>query len=592
MIRRLFKLIAITLPIAFALIVLGLITIPRLGSAAPFFASGSIYYVNPNGNDGNSGTSAGSAFKTIQKGLDVAQAGDTVTLAPGTYTQDVLTKRNGAAGAPITIVGPSNAVVKGGGNARIIEINHSYTVLSGFTIDGQYSGSSYRDKLIYVLGKQARTALSGTKLLGLTIRNAGGECVRLRYYVQNSEIANNSFQNCGRVDYPNGNWGGSGKNGEGVYIGTAPEQRTDGKNPDSSPDLSNGNWVHNNAFNTQGNECVDIKESASGNIIEYNTCTGQKDVESGGFDSRGNGNTFRYNEVFGNLGAGVRLGGDTSSDGTRNTVVFNNMYDNRSGGIKVQTSPQTEICGNTMSNNSGGNAVGDYGSQYNPTQACSSNPQPSATATSPAQPTATSPAQPTATATSPGQPTATATSPAQATATATAAPTSPASSDVLYYNLDGARGSFIEGETYTTRAGAFVAGADSSVSNGRYMITPNNTVADPSSSYVTYDLNVSAGGDFTVYLLSFGPDGSSDSFYVSVDGGSDVQVTTGSGRWEWKKANGRFNLSDGPHTLRIKAREDGAQFDKIFLSKGDSTPSGLGETALSPATGGPAAPTA
>jgi hypothetical protein len=575
--RRIIKLLIIALPVAFALVVLGLISLPQLSSAAPFFASGNIYYVNPSGNDGNNGTSAGTAFKTIQKALDVAQAGDTVTLAPGTYMQDFVTKRSGSSGAPITVTGPSNAIVKGGGNARIIEINHSYTVLSGFTVDGQYSSSAYRDKLIYVLGKQARTALLGTKLLGLTIRNAGGECVRLRYYVQNSEIANNVFQNCGRDDFPNGSWGGSGKNGEGVYIGTAPEQLGDGKNPDTSPDLSNGNWVHHNNFNTQGNECVDIKEAASANITEYNTCTGQKDVESAGFDSRGNGNTFRYNEVFGNLGAGVRLGGDTSKDGIQNTVVFNNIHDNKAGGVKVQTAPQAEICGNTTSNNTGGDSVGNYSGQYKPTAPCSSGPaQP--TATNPAQPTATNPAQPTAT------------NPAQPTATNPAQPTN-VPSDGLYYNLDGSRGGFIEGETYTTRAGGFVAGADSSVSNGRYMMTPNNTLGDPSSSFVTYNFQVSAGGDFSIYLLSTGPDGSSDSFFVAVDGGSDVQVSTGSGSWQWKKVSGTFSMGDGKHTLRIKAREDGAAFDKIYLVKGGSTPSGLGDTALSPATGGTTNPT-
>jgi hypothetical protein len=53
----------------------------------------------------------------------------------------------------------------------------------------------------------------------------------------------------------------------------------------------------------------------SGNIIEYNNCTGQKNPESGGFESRGNGNIFRYNEVYGNLGFGVRLGSDTTADG-------------------------------------------------------------------------------------------------------------------------------------------------------------------------------------------------------------------------------------------------------------------------------------
>jgi hypothetical protein len=71
-----------------------------------------------------------------------------------------------------------------------------------------------------------------------------------------------------------------------------------------------------------------------------------------------------------------------------------------------------------------------------------------------------------------------------------------------------------------------------------------------------------------------------------------VQLSTGSGTWAWKKLSGTFNMGDGKHTLRIKAREDGAAYDKIYIVKGGSTPSGLGETALAPATGGTANPTA
>ena len=54
-----------------------------------------------------------------------------VHLAAGTYRQDVVTTRPG-----VTITGPSNAVVKGAGDARIIQVRHDSTTLSGFTVDG------------------------------------------------------------------------------------------------------------------------------------------------------------------------------------------------------------------------------------------------------------------------------------------------------------------------------------------------------------------------------------------------------------------------------------------------------------------------
>ena len=335
------------------------------------YAGSANYYVSPYGSDANSGTSTAAALKTIQKAVDLAQPGDTIHLAAGVYLQDVVSRRNGAAAAPITIAGPAQAVVKGGGNARVIEINHDYIVLRGFTVDGLWgnpaSKSGYRDKLLFALGKEARAGVSGLRVLGMTFRNGGGECIRLRYFAQRNEIANTTIENCGVHDFV---FNDGGKNGEGIYIGTAPEQLRDGKNPTTDPDQSNFNWIHDNVINTQGNECVDIKEAATGNRIERNQCTGNKDPESAGFNSRGNGNIFVYNESYGNVGAGIRLGGDISSEGVDNEVCHNSIHDNNAGGIKFQRAPQADVCGNSMSNNSGGNAVGSYASRYKPTASC------------------------------------------------------------------------------------------------------------------------------------------------------------------------------------------------------------------------------
>jgi hypothetical protein len=168
---------------------------------------------------------------------------------------------------------------------------------------------------------------------------------------------------------------GGGKNGEAIYIGTAPEQRADGKNPDVAVDRSTDNWIHHNTFDTQGNECVDVKEGATANIIEYNRCTGQRDPLSGGFDSRGNGNIFRYNESYGNVGAGVRLGGDTKDDGLDNEVYGNKLYNNRAGGIKLVRKRQRSVCGNTMSGNAAGNVVSDGAPGFDPTVPCKKDGQ-------------------------------------------------------------------------------------------------------------------------------------------------------------------------------------------------------------------------
>ncbi|HVF69797.1 MAG TPA: right-handed parallel beta-helix repeat-containing protein [Xanthomonadales bacterium] len=361
-------------------------------------------YVSPSGSDTNSGTSTGAPFKTIQKALDVVQPGTTINLAAGTYLQDAITKRDASSSAPIIITGPAGAIVKGAGASRIFEINHDYYNLSGFTIDGLHGSSGsitgYRDKLIYVMSKVARNGVTGLKITNMAIKNAGGECIRLRYFAAGNEIANNNITTCGVKDFKFSN---GGKNGEGIYIGTAPEQWGTNGAPTSDPDVSRDNLIHDNTFDTQGNECVDIKEASTANIIERNTCTGQKDPESGGFDSRGNGNVFRDNTTYGNLGAGIRLGGDTASDGINNDIYGNTIRDNQKGGIKFSRSPQGKICGNTMSNNTGGNSVGTYASQFNPTAACPGGGTPSPSPTR--IPTSTPTPTPTPTPTRPPIPT-------------------------------------------------------------------------------------------------------------------------------------------------------------------------------------------
>lgn len=311
---------------------------------------------------------------SIQKALEKAQPGQTICLSPGVYHQDIRSVRNGTLSAPITIEGPADAVIKGAGASRVIEINHDYLTLKGFTVDGLHgspsSKSGYRDMLLYAVGNQPNDGVTGLKILNMNFRNAGGECIRLKYFAKNNEIAYNNIQNCGVYDF---RFKAGGKNGEGIYIGTAPEQLS--KNPTSDLDASNNNHIHHNTINTQGNEGVDIKEGSEHNLVEYNKITGQKDPESAGLDSRGDNNIFRYNEVSGSEGAGIRFGGDDYQGrvfGKNNSAYQNQLSNNKYGAIKIQVEPQGMICGNELAGN--GADAGTYGKNYNFTAECAGLP--------------------------------------------------------------------------------------------------------------------------------------------------------------------------------------------------------------------------
>ena len=74
-----------------------------------------------------------------------------------------------------------------------------------------------------------------------------------------------------------------------------------------------------------------------------------------------------------------------------------------------------------------------------------------------------------------------------------------------------------------------------------------------------------------------GPDGSSDSFWVSVDGGNVFSIkwfmtTTASFAWDRVMDNNTgtdpwvFNFTQGHHTLTFRTREDGASIDAIEIT--------------------------
>jgi hypothetical protein len=330
------------------------------------------YHVDPARGDDTAGTgSITKPFKTIARALATAERGEAVILRPGNYDERVVTVRPG-----VTITGPRSAVLRGAdGIARTVEVQHDNTTLRGFTIDGKVCEelveACYRDKGIYVQSQVAGDGVTGTKIENMRLTNLGGECIRMKYFATRSVISGNRIGPCGIHDFgiPNTT---TGQNGEGIYIGTAPEQLTN--NPTQDPDESNDNVIRNNVIDTQAGECVEMKESSRGNEVAFNECTGEqpRNATSGAMTSRGPGNTFHHNKIYGNAGAGVRIGGDRPGDAVDNDIFENVITDSGRGGIKIMDAgPHGKVCGNRMSNNVGGNVVGDFPASIgDPTAPC------------------------------------------------------------------------------------------------------------------------------------------------------------------------------------------------------------------------------
>lgn len=63
------------------------------------------WFVSPGGDDDDDGRTTGSAFRTISKAVGVADPGDTITILPGTYSEQVDMRLAGGAGQAIVIRG-------------------------------------------------------------------------------------------------------------------------------------------------------------------------------------------------------------------------------------------------------------------------------------------------------------------------------------------------------------------------------------------------------------------------------------------------------------------------------------------------------
>ncbi len=129
-------------------------------------------------------------------------------------------------------------------------------------------------------------------------------------------------------------------------------------------------------------------------------------------------------------------------------------------------------------------------------------------------------------------------------------------------------------------------GLDGSASNGAYItIQSGNNSTDNapinSAGHVSFNVNLSESGDYTLWARVIAPSPSDDSYWVQIDGGAWVMwngIAPGSTTWTWDEVS-VSNLNAGSHTITIAYREDGTSLDKLYLSNTGTTPTGSGTIA-------------
>ena len=247
-------------------------------------------YVSPQGSDKAVGTQA-EPLQTLKQALARAEAGDTIRLAAGNYSGNVKTRVSG-----IIIEGPAEAIIST--PERGLEVLHDRTTVRGLMFEKCDIG-------VWIFGA------NGCVLEWLHFRDLGGEGIRIKNQSCRNIVRDCRFERLGRTGF---DAAAGRKNGEGVYIGTAPEQRSKNQ-PPNVPDRCTQNIIEDCVFKTAAAEAVDIKEDSEENIVRR--CKGEGSLDPDGpiFGSRGDRNRFEDCVATNGAGHGFRFGGDTVKQG-------------------------------------------------------------------------------------------------------------------------------------------------------------------------------------------------------------------------------------------------------------------------------------
>jgi hypothetical protein len=258
-------------------------------SPTPTPAASSTYWVSSTGNDNNAGTSSTTAFATIQRAVNVARAGQTITVENGKYT---------TCGTGTCAGVPYNVLFTASGTSNAARITLQAQNRDGAIIDGM------GDPLRHCIGFNNNVAY--VNIVGFHIQNCGGGIAGLGN-AHDVLISHNEIDHIGT----NGNCGTNGGYG---YTGIG--------------------W--NEAYNitVDGNYIHDVGESKH---LYYCSYTSDHGMYIHGHDNMITNNVF-YNN---NSGWDIQLTGGPTG---QNWLIANNTFGshnnpNSPGSIVLYTGP-------------------------------------------------------------------------------------------------------------------------------------------------------------------------------------------------------------------------------------------------------------
>jgi nitrous oxidase accessory protein NosD len=210
-----------------------------------------------------------STAEDLSDALSAARPGDSIRLEPGTYSGEFVATAAGTEAEPITLCGPDDAVLDGGGTDKgyVLHLDGAaHWVVSGFSVQNGQKGVM-------------ADGVTDTLIENLSVSTIGDEAIHLRNFSTDNTVRGNTIRDTG-LRKP--------KFGEGVYVGTAESNWCDVSG--CEPDASDRNIVEGNDIAATTSESVDIKEGTSDGIVRDNTFDGSDITGADSWvDVKGNG---------------------------------------------------------------------------------------------------------------------------------------------------------------------------------------------------------------------------------------------------------------------------------------------------------------
>ena len=283
-------------------------------------------HVEAGGGGLNPDGSSSSPFPTITRALRAAGPGDTVQVGPGEYAELVQPPKGGEPGAPITITGPPDAVLKSAPSTyNVVLIRRSHVHLTGLTIDGlqdptrpESAGSYSRAQLVQVRPPtDTDDYLEDVVIAPHRIGNSQKSLVSVE---RTRDVEVGPFRVIGPAgakylfgDQP-------GHNGEIVYLGTSPSNLGSDWHPWTGYDRTRGVRVHHvdNSAGHPHSEIVNAKLGTHDVTIEYCTDGGgarnTEDSPSASVRLQSYGATLRWCDLRDGNGIGIEVASHNAHD--------------------------------------------------------------------------------------------------------------------------------------------------------------------------------------------------------------------------------------------------------------------------------------